>query len=393
MLRSALRRQRNGKRPQARAWRAAVACAAWCGLAGAVCLSAARSDEGPTPGATAAASDSSHLVLGDLAAPRAFRAAAAKVLPSIVAIDTFGGLAPAAVERGALIGFGPAGRAPTTGLIVSGDGFIVTSTYNLLDRPPVITVTLRDGTRHVARLAGRDETRNICLLKIDGRRDLPVPEMIARDKLRPGQWAVSVGVGFGDAEPGISAGIVSATHRVFGRAVQTDANTSPANYGGPLVDIEGRVIGVCVPLSPASGELAAGAEWYDSGIGFAVPLAERENLLAALKDGRTIEPPHLGIKIASQGTIESVEAGSPAEQAGLATGDRIESVDGDAVLDAVHLRYLIGRRNAGDKVRLAVRRDPMRKEVEVRLGTMPKETRPAEKAPAENAPAEKTPED
>jgi len=67
-------------------------------------------------------------------------------------------------------------------------------------------------------------------------------------------------------------GILSATNRIWGKAVQTDAKISPGNYGGPLIDIRGNVIGILVPLSPQGQGEVAGAEWYDSGIGFAVPL-------------------------------------------------------------------------------------------------------------------------
>ena len=73
-------------------------------------------------------------------------------------------------------------------------------------------------------------------------------------------------------KPNISVGIVSAVNRIWGKAIQTDAKISPTNYGGPLVDIAGRVLGVLVPLSPMATDELAGVEWYDSGIGFAVPL-------------------------------------------------------------------------------------------------------------------------
>ena len=77
---------------------------------------------------------------------------------------------------------------------------------------------------------------------------------------------------YGDFEPAISAGIVSALNRFDVKAVQTDANVSPANYGGPLMTIDGRLIGLCVPMHPKQKDVLAGVEWYDSGIGFAIPL-------------------------------------------------------------------------------------------------------------------------
>src|SRR5438105_11549675 len=130
---------------------------------------------------------------GPLLAPKAFRAAAANVQPSIVKIEGFGGVA-AGADGG---GYQAPGDGPTTGLIISSDGYIVSSTFNFLRKPPVITVVLADGQRRVAQVLGRDDTRRICLLKVDGVSELPVPRVAARDQLKVGQWVVAIGVGFG----------------------------------------------------------------------------------------------------------------------------------------------------------------------------------------------------
>ena len=88
-------------------------------------------------------------------------------------------------------------------------------------------------------------------------------------------------------EPSVSAGILSATNRIWGKAIQTDAKISPANYGGALVDLAGRVQGVLVPLSPNHREDAAGVEWYDSGIGFAIPVDDVNRIVPQLiTDGK-----------------------------------------------------------------------------------------------------------
>ena len=89
--------------------------------------------------------------------------------------------------------------------------------------------------------------------------------------MRVGQWAIAVGRTFESDRPNMAVGILSALDRVWGKAIQTDAAVSPNNYGGPLVDIRGRVLGVLVPLSPEAADEMAGVEWYDSGIGFAIP--------------------------------------------------------------------------------------------------------------------------
>jgi serine protease Do len=313
------------------------------------------------------------LTRGTLLAPKAFRAAAAKVQPSLVRIEGFGGVA-AGVDGG---GYQAPGEGPTTGLVISSDGYIVTSTFNFLRKPPIITVVDAGGRRHVARLLGRDETRRICLLKVDGVSDWAVPEFASRDELKVGQWVVATGIGFGAGQPALSAGIISATSRISARAVQTDANLSPANYGGPLVDLDGRVVGVCVPLSPQGNNDAAGAEWYDSGIGFAVPLAGLDSVITALKEGKTLQPGFLGVQAQPAGdpptgaVVKQVVPDSPAAKAGIQAEDRIVSVGGVEVQDVTHLRTVIGRFYAGDKVEVVVQRGDDKKPVEAELAVAP----------------------
>src|SRR5207248_10979450 len=115
----------------------------------------------------------------------------------------------------------------------------------------------------------------------------------------------------------------SALNRIWGKAVQTDCKVSPANYGGPLVDLEGRVIGILVPASPSAEDETAGVEWYDSGIGFAIPLEDINKVLDKLKQKKDLHKGVLGIQ--PQGTdiysaapvVATVAPGSPAERAGI----------------------------------------------------------------------------
>ncbi|RIK78713.1 MAG: hypothetical protein DCC68_14670 [Planctomycetota bacterium] len=323
-------------------------------------------------------------------APKAFRAAVARVEPSLVTIETFGGVGPSSgrAQRGAMSGINRPGEGPTTGLIVSSDGYIITSTFNFIRKPAIVTVVLADGTRKVAELLGRDETRKLCLLKIEGVSNLPVCEYVPRENLRVGHWAVTVGVGYGDDNPAVSAGIVSATHRVSRRAVQTDANISPANYGGPLVDVEGRVIGICVPLTPGSQEVGSGVEWYDSGIGFAVPLAGYEKYLERMKQGDVIEPGKMGVtgkpadaKTGGGVVIDKVMPKSPAEKAGVKSGDRVVKADGDEVLDMPHLITIVGRYVAGEEISLELKRGDETVNLKVKLEAGLDQGAPGEPAP------------
>jgi serine protease Do len=261
--------------------------------------------------------------------------------------------------------------------MISSDGYILTSTFNFLRKPPVITVVLPGGERKVAKLLGRDETRRICVLKVDGVEDLPMPEYASRDEVKVGQWAVALGVGFGGDRPALSAGIISATHRIFAKAVQTDANLSPANYGGPLIDLDGRVIGLCVPLSPQSRDEAAGAEWYDSGIGFAVPIAENAERIEAMKQGKNFQPAFLGVQVKAFGTpargvkITEVVDHSPAAEAGLKMDDIVVSLDDTEAIDPIHFTSLVGRYVAEEKANLSYRRGDEIKTVEIEFAPPP----------------------
>lgn len=311
---------------------------------------------------------------GDLLAAKAFRAAARKVGPSLVTIETIGVVRqdqPGVGRPAAIRAVG----GVTTGLVISSDGYILTSTFGLGEKTPAITVTLADGSRHLAKELGRDVGRRICLLKIEGVSNLPVCELVQREQLRVGQWVVALGMGLGEREPSLSSGIISATHRIGRRAVQTDANTSPVNYGGPLVDLEGRVVGICVPLAP--GEGGSGVEWYDSGIGFAIPLAGLEPILERMKQGETLTPGFLGVQIDPESTeatgakIRMLVSGGPAETAGLQVGDVLRSVEGNAITDASSLTRVMGEFLAGQKVTVEVLRGDEAKRLEVTLGVRP----------------------
>jgi serine protease Do len=279
----------------------------------------------------------------------AFRQAAEKVAPALVTIESFGGVSAVAGKIG---GIRKQGDGNATGLVLTPDGYVVTSTFSFIERPPVITVITSDGQRHVARMLGQDHTRKLCLLKIDGVADLPVATTVNQDSLRVGQWTISVGVGFGDSNPAISAGILSAKNRVGGRALQTDTNTSPACYGGPLIDLQGRVMGICVPLNPQSSAIGAGVEWYDSGIGFAVPIEGLDKVWERLKRGENIHPAFLGVQAAAnrQGPglrIATVVPESSAAQAGLAAEDVLLEVNGAPLSDLTELKLQISRFEAG----------------------------------------------
>lgn len=303
----------------------------------------------------------------DLAAleEQAIKAAVVRVAPSVLRIETIGGLER--VDR-LLVGSGA-----TTGLVVSADGYLISSAFNFIQKPAAILVTLPSGQRAAAEIVARDRSRMLVLLKVASDESLVVPEVAPRDQLAVGQWTIAVGRTFDQAEPNVSVGILSAASRIWGKAIQTDAKVSPANYGGPLIDIRGRVLGVLVPLSPQQQDEVAGAEWYDSGIGFAVPLADVLPHLDQLKRGEELYPGLLGVTLkghdiyADPPEVVACQPKSPARQAGLQPGDLIVEVDGVKVVRQSQLRHALGPRYAGERLRLAVLRGQQRLELSVEL--------------------------
>lgn len=289
----------------------------------------------------------------ELAEEQAFKEATLLAGPSIVRIDTVGGLD--------MVGRQLASTAATTGLVVGSDGFIVSSAFNFISRPTSILVTLPDGRRFPAKTVATDRLRMVTLLKIDTD-GLPVPRLAPKSEIRVGQWAIALGRTYDTTLPSVSVGLVSALNRIWGKAIQTDAKVSPVNYGGPLVDIRGRVMGVLVPLSPQSDSEAAGVEWYDSGIGFAVPLEDILQVLPRLKQGQDLRPGLAGITFTTRDpnaelpAIDRVRYDSPAWHAGLRSGDRIREVDGQTVQRMAQLLYVLKSRLEGETMTLTVRR-------------------------------------
>jgi serine protease Do len=336
-------------------------------------------------GTARADDDASKIKAEDAAVEAAVRAAIARVSPSIVEVETLGGM-PDKIESPKEDPNGPNGTTdgvlakkgfkqafgPSTGIAVAKD-LVVTSTFAFKRTPRHIFVTRKDGKSFVATLLGQDESRLLALLRVEGADLAPAPEA-KRESIKVGRFAIALGRGLGATEPAVALGIVSATDRIGGKAIQTSAAVSPINYGGPLISIDGEVMGMLAPLT-AMGSMG-GVELYDSGIGFAVPLEDVRALLPRLEKGETLKPGFLGVSVDQGRTedgvlVETVQPGSGAEKAGLQAKDLIVAVGGKPVQAYFQLHYALGRLSAGDKVKLEIDRGGKKIEVEVTLGEPP----------------------
>lgn len=277
----------------------------------------------------------------------------------------------------------------SSGLVVGEDGLILCplriTGWPQANRP--LVVDLLDGQSFPATLLGTDERLRIALLKINltGMRPLePVPE----EELRAGQLAIALGYPHmrpGQETPQLTFGIVSRTgaladlHPAFD-AIATDAAVSESNRGGPLVDVDGRLLGMILDVNDTNPQgyitRARGAYAGNAGLGFAVPWSVIARILPRLKEGKTLKNAFLGVATAEtpQGlevleVTEKTSAGQPtgAMAAGIAKGDVILTIDGKQVLTTRDLKRAIASLSVGDKMTLHLRRGDTEMDVTVTL--------------------------
>ncbi len=292
----------------------------------------------------------------------AFRAAVAAAQRAVVQIETFGGLEKVGTELVA--------EGPTTGVILTSDGWIVSSLFSFRAQPASILVSLPSGKRAAARIAARDFSRELVLLKVDDVQDLPTPAICPREEVIVGQWAIAIGKTYDKQSVTQSAGIISALGRAYGKAIQSDAKISPVNYGGPLVDLRGRVIGILAPISPGTFMEGDSSQLYDSGIGFAIPIQDVLERLPKMQGGENIHSGKLGIvandqnEMAGPVRIAGSSPGSPAAKAGVRAKDKLIEVNGQPIHILAQLRHALGPTDAGQSIRLAVDRAGKRIDME-----------------------------
>ncbi len=295
---------------------------------------------------------------------QSIRSAVEQIRKSVCQLQPFGGaveLATASVT------------APTSGVVLDADGLIVTSSFGFEPPPASIVVTYDDGTRATGKLLATDHNRRLALVRASrGPTDSATPLTMALSP-RVGETVVAVGRTFRADEPNLAVGIVSALNRLHGRAVQTDAAVSPANYGGPLIDLSGRVVGILTHLAPSEGGPGAGAGWYDSGIGFAARFSLDEPRLQRLRSGEDLYRGLAGVAFVkgiaydTPPKLLTVHPGGPADRAGLKAGDVIHSVNDVTVASVYQYRATTDALDAGQTVVLRAKRDQQDLRVEVPL--------------------------
>jgi serine protease Do len=319
---------------------------------------------------------------------KAIKSAVRNIAPCVVQIETQGGTE--LVTAGPRMPGAPPGirlgTGPTTGLIVHADGYVISSAFNFANKPQSILVAVPGHKeRYVAEIIANDQTRMLTLLKLIGvNSKLSLPVSAPKNEMRIGQTALAVGrtlTGPDRQMPSVSAGIISALHRIWDKAIQTDAKVSPTNYGGPLIDLSGRVLGVLVPASPRAEGETAGFEWYDSGIGFAIPLEDINRVLPKMLKGTakevvTLKRGLLGVTLQQkQGQdehsapviIATVSPASAAEKRGLKPGDTIKEIDGKPIDSQAQLRQVLGPKYDGETIALKIQRGKEEMKLDVKL--------------------------
>ena len=277
-----------------------------------------------------------------------------------------------------------------SGFIISPDGYILTNNH-VVEHATRLQVTLDTGEKYDAHVVGTDPMIDLGLIKIDPKgKKLPTLPLGDSDSLKVGQWVMAIGNPF-SLERTVTVGVVSGKKRQVGTGnnsptvpglanfIQTDAAINFGNSGGPLIDGQGRVIGINTMIQ--RGELA-------EGIGFAIPINEARKAAEELRSGGSVKRGYLGITMNNTGINEKsrsyyklpdnngvlvagVAPEGPADKAGLRKNDLIRKIDGNPVKDNTDLLGMIASRKPGETVRLEVLRDGETLNKDVKLSVRP----------------------
>jgi len=270
--------------------------------------------------------------------------------------------------------------ASGSGFVIDDEGHVITNEHVVAGADEFRVRFGEDGEPIKAKLLGADPSVDLALLKVDPG-DVGEPlqplELGASEDLRPGDPAIAIGSPFG-LQGTVTSGIVSALERTIeapngfsiSGAIQTDAAINPGNSGGPLLDEQGRVIGVNAQIRTGGGN-------GNTGVGFAVPVDEIKRSLPALERGERPERAFLGVSSSvtpeSGAAVGEVVPNSPASRAGIRAGDRIVEIAGQPVRDPDDVSAAVNARRPGDEVRVLVERGGERRTLTVTLGEQPEQ--------------------
>jgi serine protease Do len=268
-----------------------------------------------------------------------------------------------------------------SGFIVRADGYVLTNNH-VIEGAKEIVVTLADGRKFQGKTMGRDPRNDLAIVKIDAK-GLPAVQLGDSDKIRPGDFAIAIGNPYG-LQHTVTAGIISGLARSLdgdptepGIYIQTDAAINRGNSGGPLIDIDGRVVGINTAIIPQA-----------QGLGFAIPVNVAKSVMDDLISGKKIVYPWIGVQLQDvtpelaeyfgvrekYGAIVAyVYQNSPAEKAGLQEGDIILRLGNVDIKSITKLQEEVRNHKAGDKVVLQVWRNNSYMLITVTLGEMPDE--------------------
>ena len=267
-----------------------------------------------------------------------------------------------------------------SGFIISGDGYILTNNH-VVDHADKVTVRLQDRRTLTAKVIGTDPTYDIALLKVDAGGSLPAVTLGDSRSLKPGQWVLAIGSPFG-FDYTVTQGIVSAVGRNLGQRdqpytsfIQTDVPINRGNSGGPLFDLQGRVVGINSQIYSNTGTY--------SGVAFSIPIDVAMNAVQQLKSKGYVSRGMLGVMVQPVdddmvkafgldngvgAAVVDVTADSGAAKAGIQSGDVILAYNGQTLQQASDLPPLVGMTKPGSKVPVEILRNGKKRTLEVTIG-------------------------
>ena len=272
--------------------------------------------------------------------------------------------------------------AQGSGFIVTADGYILTNNH-LVGEAQEIAVQLGDGRKFTAKLIGADPETDVAVVRIAAE-NLPYIEMANSDALEVGEWVIAIGNPFGLSHT-VTAGIVSAKGRNrmgvadYEDFIQTDAAINFGNSGGPLLNLDGKAVGINTAIIGPGGNI---------GIGLAIPITMAKAVYEQLKDNGKVVRGYLGVELDNLETgmgeffgtpngkgavILRVLEDSPAAKAGIKADDIIVELEGEPVVTASDLRNRIAMHKPGSKVNLVILREGERKTLTITLDKRPQD--------------------